>query len=322
MADTENNWQKALGAIDLSAIDSLKELKQEQDQLSERLQSMEELKASVSEAVFSRVNADYRKRVNELETKAAPLKQAAREQYAKLRTLLEQFEADHESIKLDQQEIELRHKLGEFDDKEFQNKVKAIESSVKEKAQARTRALELKSKFIDAFHAESELEGEAPGQPASPAATGRMPAVSDEAVSDAVATRLSNQKLPADAQSGKTQAMPPVKAPAPPPAAGGATQIFRAARLVPQNPEAGKQTYTLTLKPMTIGADAANEIRIGGPGVDDKHAKIMASAAGFSIFDLGTKHGTRVNAEKVKERGLANEDVVQIGAARFVFREG
>ena len=135
-----------------------------------------------------------------------------------------------------------------------------------------------------------------------------------------------------DAAPGSTQIMSAIRMPEPaqtpvprspaPPPAEGATQIFRAARLVPQNPEAGKQTYTLNLKPMTIGADTGNDIRIGGPGVDPKHAQITVSMAGFTLVDLGSKHGTRVNAEKVRERTLANEDVIQIGAARFVFREG
>jgi pSer/pThr/pTyr-binding forkhead associated (FHA) protein len=44
--------------------------------------------------------------------------------------------------------------------------------------------------------------------------------------------------------------------------------------------------------------------------------------SGFTIVDLNTKHGTRVNAEKIRERPLRNDDVIQIGAARFVFREG
>jgi len=57
-------------------------------------------------------------------------------------------------------------------------------------------------------------------------------------------------------------------------------------------------------------------------GVDPKHAQITVSMAGFTLVDLGSKHGTRVNAEKVRERPLSNEDVIQIGAARFVFREG
>ena len=98
--------------------------------------------------------------------------------------------------------------------------------------------------------------------------------------------------------------------------------MFRAARLVPQNPEAGKQSFSLSLKPTSLGSDSSNDIRLGGPGVDAKHAQIAVSMGGFTVVDLNSKHGTRVNAEKVRERQLRHEDVIQIGAARFVFREG
>jgi len=115
--------------------------------------------------------------------------------------------------------------------------------------------------------------------------------------------------------------MPAIDLPDPVPA-GGSTSIFRAARLIPQNPEAGKHTYSLTLKPTNIGAASVNELRIGGPGVDAKHAQITVSMGGFTLVDLNSKHGTRVNAEKIRERLLRHDDVIQIGAARFVFREG
>lgn len=325
MSTNENEWQGALSAIDLSAIDSLKKLKQEHDQVTERLKSMEAMKSNFADAVYVRVRADYEKRIAALDAESAPLKQAAREQYARLRALLGRFEADHEAIKLDQQELELRHQLGEFDDKEFAKRMKAIETTVAERGQARARGLELKTRFLEAFHNESELEQ------ADAGGTNRF-SMADLAAAQA-RTREVATVIGGDAPPNKTQTMSaldipeppraPAAAPAPPAAAGGgATQIFRAARLVPQNPEAGKQTYTLTLKPVNIGADAANDVRIGGPGVDPKHAKIVVSMGGFTIVDLGSKHGTRVNAEKVRERPLANEDVIQIGAARFVFREG
>ncbi|HMM56307.1 MAG TPA: FHA domain-containing protein [Rudaea sp.] len=323
MGTNENEWQGALSAIDLAAIEALKKLKQEHDQVSERLKSMETMKSNFADAVYVRVRADYEKRIAALDAEAAPLKQAAREQYARLRALLGRFEADHEAIKLDQQELELRHQLGEFDDKEFGKRMKAIETTVAERGQARARGQELKARFLEAFHSESELEQ------ADAGGTNRF------SMADLAAAQARTQEVASviggDAPPNKTQTMSainipePERVPAPPaapPAAGGATQIFRAARLVPQNPEAGKQTYTLTLKPIDIGADAANDVRIGGPGVDPKHAKIVVSMGGFTIVDLGSKHGTRVNAEKVRERPLANEDVIQIGAARFVFREG
>ncbi|MDE2258248.1 MAG: FHA domain-containing protein [Xanthomonadaceae bacterium] len=323
MGTNENEWQGALSAIDLSAIESLKKLKQENDQLGERLKSMEAMKSNFADAVYVRVRADYEKRIAALDAEAAPLKQAAREQYARLRALLGRFEADHEAVKLDQQELELRHQLGEFDDKEFAKRMKTIETAVAERGQARSRGLELKARFLEAFHSESELER------ADTGGTGRF-SVADLAAAQArtqeVATVIGGEAPPNKTQTMSAIDIPePPRTPAPPPAppaAGGATQIFRAARLVPQNPEAGKQTYTLTLKPIDIGADTANDVRIGGPGVDPRHAKIVVSMGGFTIVDLGSKHGTRVNAEKVRERPLANEDVIQIGAARFVFREG
>jgi hypothetical protein len=323
----ENQWQAELSAIDLSAIDALKTLKAEQDVLDERLKAMEAMKGEVASAVYLRVREDYEKRQRALDEQSRPLKQSAREQYARLRTLLDRFEADHEAVKLDQQELELRHKLGEFDDKEFARRAKAIESAVKDKAEAHTRALEVKARFLEAFHAESELEAPA-ATPAPTAAAKRDSAATQRfsvlAGADAAVAEARTNEVPAvvggDAPPSKTQMMPVLDIPDP--AAGAATQIFRPARLIPQNAEAGKQSCALTLKPLSIGAASGNDLRIGGPGVDAKHAQITATMSGFTIVDLNTKHGTRVNAERVRERQLHHDDVIQIGAARFVFREG
>jgi len=323
MAEKDNTWQAALAAIDLSSIDALRKLKQEHDQLDGRVRSMEEMKAGFSEAVYQRVREDYLQRLRGLDDKAAPMKQSAREQYAQLRTLLGRLEGEHEAAKLDQQELELRHQLGEFDDKEFQRLMKTVEVTVRERAEARARALELKTRFLDAFSSESELESTAV---ASDAATTRGAVLTPADLAAAEARTHEVAKVLAERAPHKTQVMSAINIPdaAPPPRAAleGATKVFSAARLVPQNPEAGQQSFTLSLKPMSIGADAGNDIRIAGPGVDAKHARITVSMGGFTIVDLGSKHGTRVNAEKVRERPLANEDVVQIGAARFVFREG
>jgi len=341
MAGKENEWQGSLAAIDQSSIDKLKALKSEHDKLTERLQAMDDLKASVPTPVYLRVREDYSQQLRKLEEEASPLKQAARDQYALLRSLIDRFEASHEVVKLDQQELELRHKLGEFDDKEFQARGKKIEGGLKDAAEARARALEVKTRFLEAFHSETELETTEPPAPPPPAPVPAatparpMPVLGAAELAQAQARTHEVPAVQSGDSPARTQVMsaisipepvaaPPPAAPrpAPPPAAEGATQIFRAARLVPQNPEAGKQTYTLNLKPLNIGADTANDIRIGGPGVDPKHAKITVSMAGFTLVDLGSKHGTRVNAEKVRERALVNEDVIQIGAARFVFREG
>ena len=321
MADS-TQWQATLAAIDLSAIDALKTLKQERDQIDGRLQSMEGMKANFPDAVYQRVREDYRQRLHGLDEKAAPLKQNAREQYTQLRGLLERFEADHEAIKLDQQELQLRHQLGEFDDKEFQRLMKAVETTVKDRTEARTRGLELRSRFLEAFSSESDLENPAAHEVAT---TRGAPSTSADLAAAARTHEVA--KVLSERPPHKTQVMTAINIPESTPARAapvseGATKVFSAARLVPQNPEAGKQTFALTLKPMSIGADSGNDIRIAGPGVEARHAQITVSMGGFSIVDLGSKHGTRVNAEKVRERPLASEDVIQIGAARFVFKEG
>jgi hypothetical protein len=269
------------------------------------------------------VRDDYVQRLRGIDDKAAPMKQAAREQYAQLRALLARFESDHEAVKLDQQELELRHQLGEFDDKEFQRLMKSVEVTVKERAEARARALELKARFLEVFSSEGELDSAAM---TAEAATVRGSVLTPAELAAAEARTHEVAKVLAERAPHKTQVMSAINIPdaAPPPRAAleGATKVFSAARLVPQNPEAGQQSFSLALKPMSIGAEAGNDIRIAGPGVDAKHAQITVSMGGFTIVDLGSKHGTRVNAEKIRERPLANEDVIQIGAARFVFREG
>jgi hypothetical protein len=335
MAEQENPWQQALAAIDLSSIDSLKTLKQEQDVLDQRLAALDDVKKDFASAVYLRVREDYAKRRRALEEQSTPLQQAARGQYAKLRELNLRFQADHEAIKLDQQELELRHKLGEFDDKEFKRRMSAIEGAIKDKAAAHEQAEALKARFLEAFHSEAELTLEADAARAAAGIGAPAPAPFTTApfatLGGADLSEMRTNEVAA-VQSGppnKTQVMSAINLPEPvlaaataAAAADGATQVFRAARLVPQNPEAGKQSFSLSLKPTSLGSDSSNDIRLGGPGVDAKHAQIAVSMGGFTVVDLNSKHGTRVNAEKVRERQLRHEDVIQIGAARFVFREG
>jgi hypothetical protein len=344
MSDQQQNpWKEALAAIDVSAIDQLNTLKKDRDVLDERLKGLDAVRADFADAVYQRVRGDYEKRLAALDAEALPLKQAARTEFAKLRELNTRFEADHDAIKLDQQELELRHKLGEFSDAEFKKRMGGIEDAVRDKGAAHEEAVALKARFLEPFNDESELSFEADaaraaaliGAPATTQQFATLASVAAMAGIDLADARTNEvDAVLSSAAPNKTQVMSAINLPDPalaaaaavaaPPAAngGGATQVFRAARLVPQNPEAGKQSFALALKPTNLGSDAANEVRLSGPGVDGKHAQIVVSMGGFTIVDLSSKHGTRVNAEKIRERQLRHEDVVQIGAARFVFREG
>jgi hypothetical protein len=338
--------KEELSKIEVGCVDQLKQLKDEQDVLEGRIKAMDDMKSSVAEAVYLRVRSDYAAKRDALETQAKPLREQTREQYAKLAKLSESLEAELERITLDGQEVELRHQLGEYDKKEYDKRTKAIESATAEKAEWRKAADELKVRFLGAVRAEHELLGNAPPPAAASYVTGEtvVPAKRPDITNEFAAPEFGRAAVPAASATasipvGGTMVMPAINIPPPPSFAAGSTVVmgavrpaassgpvsdstvmFKPARLVPQNPEAGKSTYTLGLKALAVGSDGGSDIRIGGPGVDPRHAQITPTPAGYVIKDFDTKHGTRVNAEKVRERLLANEDIVQVGAARFVFR--
>ncbi len=328
---------ESLSGVDLSVIDALKSLKQDADVLRGRLSGLDAVKADFDPAVFARVSADYAARLAGLETQAEPLRQQARETYARLRGVLSSISSAHEAVKLDRQEIDLRHKLGEFDDAEYKDRLKAIESELAERASAHKQGEKLRGRFLEVFASEEELlqpsfEIDLPA--AGPASTQEMPMAVDPAEHAPPPQPARDLR---DIPAAQTQILQVLKLPEPPrvpppPAVPGvaaaaafgpnATMSLRTARLVPQNPEAGRTAVPLPPKPVSLGADAANEVRIGGPGVEPRHAQITVDSKGYTLNDLGSKSGTRVNAEAIQQRTLKHEDVIQIGMARFVFREG
>lgn len=178
-----------------------------------------------------------------------------------------------------------------------------------------------------------------PSIPPAPPMPPPTPAPNAKPAATAAPPRATAEPRPAAAEPAVAVATPPPSAaPAPPPisapsavaspaaaaavAASGSTMFLRTARLVPQNVEAGRAAIPLPPKPVTLGSDPGSDIRVGGPGVEAQHARIEASNQGYVLTDLDSRHGTRVNAEPVRERLLRHEDVIQIGAARYVFREG
>ncbi len=153
-----------LEAIDTSAIEELQRIKGEQEVLADRLTRMEEKRGKVSEEVFMRVRSDYETRMHTLEQEAAPLKEAARREYGRLKKLLEDLGEAARTARLDREELELRHELGEFSQEEYEKLVEEHEGRVREHQQHLSEAEDLQKRFQSAFLDPSELEiPEAPG---------------------------------------------------------------------------------------------------------------------------------------------------------------
>lgn len=126
--------------IESGAIDELVRLKAERDQLRERLGRLESLQEQVDPRVVQRVAEDYRKRLAAADQRAMPLMQKARQAYAMLRKRIDELTARLEAIRLDREEVELRHRLGEYDERERSEKLAAIEETWRRSRRSATNA--------------------------------------------------------------------------------------------------------------------------------------------------------------------------------------
>ena len=69
---------------------------------------------------------------------------------------------------------------------------------------------------------------------------------------------------------------------------------------------------------MTIGRAAdQNILPLNDGGVSTKHCEIRAIQGGYQLVDTGSKNGTFVNDKRVKEKALANGDLIAFGGTRI-----
>src|SRR5687767_6166070 len=118
--------------IDISILEALIELRKQQAQVDQFCQRAEERKDKVEAAVFTRVMSDYGKRRAALEAQAAPLVTRAIVEYRKLRASFDAVRATQAAARLDKEEIEFRHALGEVDDPVKDDRLKEPERLIAE----------------------------------------------------------------------------------------------------------------------------------------------------------------------------------------------
>ncbi len=81
------------------------------------------------------------------------------------------------------------------------------------------------------------------------------------------------------------------------------------------------RTTTLTPGEHVIGRDPRCSVWVEASGVSRRHARLDVDDNGAAIVDLASSNGTFVGGERLTgTRRLADGDVVELGAATFVFR--
>jgi hypothetical protein len=71
--------------------------------------------------------------------------------------------------------------------------------------------------------------------------------------------------------------------------------------------------------PVVIGRSAECGVRLTDTSVSRRHAEIRPVGDGWTIVDLGSTNGTRVNGSGVRERRLADGDTISVGDAVLRF---
>ncbi len=69
----------------------------------------------------------------------------------------------------------------------------------------------------------------------------------------------------------------------------------------------------------TLGRDTSNAVNVVDPSVSRKHCTLRRLDGRFQVCDLGSRNGTLVNGQQVKEEWLEHGDEIAIGDSSFLF---
>jgi sigma-B regulation protein RsbU (phosphoserine phosphatase) len=75
-----------------------------------------------------------------------------------------------------------------------------------------------------------------------------------------------------------------------------------------------QRNITLNRTPFNVGRKVDKDLVIADPRVSRDHAQIMQEGHDFFIVDLGSKHGTFVNGERIQRQKLDRGDRLEFGA--------
>ncbi|MFP4597572.1 MAG: FHA domain-containing protein [Persicimonas sp.] len=94
-------------------------------------------------------------------------------------------------------------------------------------------------------------------------------------------------------------------------------------KLVRVNDSFSGEEFSLSEIENTIGRTDDNFILLSDQSISRQHAKIVRDADEYTLLDMGSSNGTRLNGKQVKSaKKLKPGDLVEFGDIEFVFTEG
>jgi len=77
--------------------------------------------------------------------------------------------------------------------------------------------------------------------------------------------------------------------------------------------------FELSLDETFVGRNTQNQISINDTSISGRHCSIVRDGNKFSLHDLGSTNGTRLNGAGVTKIGLRPKDIVQVGNVELMF---
>lgn len=112
----------------------------------------------------------------------------------------------------------------------------------------------------------------------------------------------------------------PMAAPVAPPARAQSTRLLATLEVLSEGPTLG-QRYRLDRPTIQLGRGPHNDIRLDNDSVSGTHASLVQRGGRWLLLDLGSRNGSRVDGELVREQcELPSACEVQLGALRLLFR--
>jgi hypothetical protein len=90
-------------------------------------------------------------------------------------------------------------------------------------------------------------------------------------------------------------------------------------RLVAQSPEFAGQTFDLSTPQITVGRLPDNSIQIEHASISGHHATFKLNGLDYTLQDLESTNGTRVNGEKISNQALRRNDIVRFGNIELLY---
>jgi serine phosphatase RsbU (regulator of sigma subunit) len=89
----------------------------------------------------------------------------------------------------------------------------------------------------------------------------------------------------------------------------------RSPRIVVIEPSGVRRDVPLNASPFRIGQQAGNELTLRDSRISHQQAQIISVSGGWVLEDMGSRHGTFVNGEKVLKHELQPRDKIDFGMA-------